>query len=315
LAAPASLDDIVALFETGDDTRFMTILRQSRSLRGFIESYRDADAPWPATPRVESIFALLLTAAGLQSSDEAVRTAAQALLVWHAGLVRQPLGADAFECAWYRASVAAASAAFLADTVRTAADRALERCPGDARLHLARAIAVDQLWSLDTARVRSPGEAEKELDARAVLGQYEGVAREFPEIAGEARIRGAWVAYRSTDVARAVDVLSSVPRASSDAIVDYFGHLVRAQALRRLGRTDEAIAAYRAGLTSWPGAQSARVGLMTLLVTRGARAEATRLSEEVQGAPDSQVDPWWVYWLGDYRNFSQQVRHLRELAQ
>jgi hypothetical protein len=314
LTAPTSLDDIVALFDTGDDARFMTVLRQSRSLRAFIESYREADAQWPGAPRVESIFTLLLGAAGLQSSDEAVRGAAQSLLAWHADLVRQPLGADAFECAWYRTAVAAASAAFLADTVRTAADRALERCPGDARLHLARAVAVDQLWSLDTARVRSPGEAEKDLDAGAVLRQYEGLAREFPEVAQEARIRGAWVAYRSTDVARALDVLSGSPRVSGDVIVDYFGHLVRAQALRRLDRTDEAVDAYRAALMSWPGAQSARIGLMTLLVTRGARAEASRLSEEVQGAPDSQVDPWWVYWLGDYRSFSQQVRHLRELA-
>ena len=127
-------------------------------------------------------------------------------------------------------------------------------------------------------------------------------------------MRAAWAAYRARDLPRAVAELQRVTLPVQDPIATYYRHLISAQVFRRLDRADDAVVSYRAALAAWPGAQAARVGLMTLLVERGDLAEAGTLSEAVQTAPASQIDPWWVYWVGDYRSFSQQLRQLRELA-
>jgi hypothetical protein len=97
-------------------------------------------------------------------------------------------------------------------------------------------------------------------------------------------------------------------------VVRFFGQFVRGQVQQARGENEAAEAAYRGALVSWPGAQSARVSLMTLLLTRGERDEAERLAEDVQAAPDSQIDPWWIYWQGAYRGFDGLMATLAELA-
>jgi Flp pilus assembly protein TadD len=89
---------------------------------------------------------------------------------------------------------------------------------------------------------------------------------------------------------------------------------VRGQLLRASGRFDEATAAYRAALAAWPGAQSAQVALMTLSLIRGNREEAGALAEAIQMAAVDQYDPWWTYWLGDYRAYPAVLEKLRELG-
>ena len=95
----------------------------------------------------------------------------------------------------------------------------------------------------------------------------------------------------------------------------YLTDLVRGQILRARGRLDEAEKAYRDALTTWPGAQSARVALMTLLLSRGDRQEAAKLAEAAETASGNQFDPWWTYWLGDYRVYPAIVAKLREIVQ
>ena len=53
---------------------------------------------------------------------------------------------------------------------------------------------------------------------------------------------------------------------------------------------------------------------MTLHVNRGERDEAATLAEAAQTAPDSEFDPWWTYWLGDFRAYPAMLEKLRELA-
>ncbi len=53
---------------------------------------------------------------------------------------------------------------------------------------------------------------------------------------------------------------------------------------------------------------------MTLLLNRGNREEAAALAEAVQMAPVDQYDPWWTYWLGDYRGYPAVRDKLRELG-
>ena len=105
------------------------------------------------------------------------------------------------------------------------------------------------------------------------------------------------------------------PPAGTDPYVLYLTDLVRGQILRARGRPDEAAKAYRDALTTWPGAQSARVALMTLLLSRGDRQEAAKLAEAAEtAAAGNQFDPWWTYWLGDYRVYPAIVAKLREIA-
>jgi hypothetical protein len=54
---------------------------------------------------------------------------------------------------------------------------------------------------------------------------------------------------------------------------------------------------------------------MTLELNRGDRQEAARLAEATETATGEQFDPWWTYWLGDYRVYPAIVAKLREVAQ
>jgi FMN phosphatase YigB (HAD superfamily) len=56
------------------------------------------------------------------------------------------------------------------------------------------------------------------------------------------------------------------------------------------------------------------VALMTLSVIRGGREDAGALAETIQMAPVDQYDPWWTYWLGDYRAYPAVLEKLRELG-
>jgi hypothetical protein len=55
---------------------------------------------------------------------------------------------------------------------------------------------------------------------------------------------------------------------------------------------------------------------MTLALSRGDRQEAAKVADAVETEKDSgsQYDPWWTYWLGDYRAYPAIVARLREIA-
>ena len=136
----------------------------------------------------------------------------------------------------------------------------------------------------------------------------------FADTETEARVRAARFLYALGQLDRALAMVNGISRPSADLEVRYFEHLSRGQNLRASGRFDEAAESFRAALGVWPGAQSARVALMTLLLSRGKRDEAAALSEAVQTAASDQSDPWWVYWLGDYRVYPAIFDRLRELG-
>ena len=184
--------------------------------------------------------------------------------------------------------------------------RALLRCPTEPRFHLADALITEQQW---WSSARRPGEAE----TSDVVRRYEA-AMKFPETELEAQVRCASFLFRMGQVDRAVGLLDGASRTSSDTYVRYLADLVRGRVLHALGRTEEAIDAVRAALVAWPGAQSARVLLMTMLVARGDRQGAAALAEAVETSADDEIDPWWTYWFGDFRAYPAIVARLRELA-
>ena len=130
-------------------------------------------------------------------------------------------------------------------------------------------------------------------------------------------MRAAWFLFRIGKLDEALGLADVRPPAGADAYVRYLSELGRGQILRARGRPEDAAKAYRDALTIWPGAQSARVALMTLALSRGDRQEAAQLAEaaETEAASGNQFDPWWTYWLGDYRAYPAIVAKLREIVQ
>ena len=139
-------------------------------------------------------------------------------------------------------------------------------------------------------------------------------AMKSPETEAEARVRSALFLDRLGEYRQAIDLLERPMAESPDKYVSFLVHLARGKVLRRLGRLDEAEAAFRSALATWPGAQSARISLMTLLATGGDPHEAAALAEATETAPDGQLDPWWTYWLGDARVYPDIIARLRELT-
>jgi hypothetical protein len=92
----------------------------------------------------------------------------------------------------------------------------------------------------------------------------------------------------------------------------FFRQLFRGQTLASSRDLDAAARAYEAALAIWPGAQSARVGLMNTRMRQGDRSAATALAESVQTAPPEASDPWSRYWVGDYRFFETSLRLMLE---
>jgi Tfp pilus assembly protein PilF len=148
----------------------------------------------------------------------------------------------------------------------------------------------------------------------AVRAAY-AAAIERPETATEARIRLGWFLQR---VERRDEALARLTEAAAGPIADpalrYLQRLFLGHVLAALGRQDEAIGAFRGALAIVPTAQSARVALMNALLMGGDRAEAEALSERVQSDASHDLDPWWMYWQGQYRLQPQAMARIRELS-
>jgi VWFA-related protein len=302
---PDNVAALAKLFDGGNGPAFQAALDASTDLSNVIRGLRMSDSPWPDDQRRTAIFALELALAGLRGRTSDVRDEAGRLLAEFHVRIRTPGDADAFECGWFVAEASALEGLFNPENALLFIPRALQRCPANGRLHLAHAVVSEQQW------LRGSTTAAQDAE---ILGRYEE-AMKFPDTEVEARVRAARFLQGLGQPDRALEMLDRVlARAPADAELLYFAHLFRGQVLRASGRTDDAAAAFRAALAAWPGAQSAQVALMTLLVNRGDREEAAAISETVQTASGDQYDPWWMYWLGDYRLFPTIVGRLSELG-
>jgi len=292
------------LFDHGQGDTLQQRLKRTSDVAAILHDFRTMDAPWADEPRRNALFALELAVAGLRSGDRRATDEAGRVLSEYTTRIRTAGPAERFECSWLEAEAHAFEGAFLTDAALGFVARAAERCPDSPQLHLSYAVLSDQQWL--RGGTRATGAAE-------VLPRYER-AMKFPETDAEARVRAAWLMRRSGEPQRALAILDGVREPSPDRQVRYLVELVRGEVLRGLGRGNDAVAAFHGALTEWPGAQSARVALMTLLVERGERGEAAALAESIETAPDDQFDPWWMYWLGGLRRYPADIAALRELA-
>ncbi|HEU4926664.1 MAG TPA: VWA domain-containing protein [Vicinamibacterales bacterium] len=303
-AVPSDVVALADLFDRGNAQAFEKGLTESKDLANVIRGLRQSDSPWPENRRRSAVFALELGLAGLRSDNRDARDEGGRLLAEYHVRVREPAGADAFECAWLVTETTALEGLFIPEYALQFVPRALQRCPSNARLNLGYALVSEQQWI--QGRITAAQEPE-------ILNRYEQ-AMKFPETEPEARVRAARFLYGLGQFDRGLAMLDGIKAPPSDLELRYFATLIRGQLLRASGRLDEAAAAYRAALAAWPGAQSAQVALMTLSVIRGGREDAGALAETIQMAPVDQYDPWWTYWLGDYRAYPAVLEKLRELG-
>jgi tetratricopeptide (TPR) repeat protein len=339
IASPgaATVEWLAEAFARAEYAAFENGLSQSADLLKLIRDYRAAGSPWTNAPRRDAVFALEIAVAGLRHAgstraDINTREEALRLLEQSATLVRHPLGADAFECTWYWAGIAAVEGLIQPGIGWPLVTRALARCPDEPRFHLAAAVVTDQLWPVGTttplpaferreaggrllpqpsfvsARVIGPSAVHRQNVTR----RYEA-AMKFPGTAVEARIRAAWFAFRVGEFDRALALTEAASGSIADLQLQYMRDLVRGLVLRAQGQFDAAAASFRSALATWPDAQAARAALMALQVAHGDRQEAEALAEAIQTA-DGALDPWWRYWQGDFRGFADIRAQLRELA-
>ena len=299
---PDSVRPLAEAYARGDYAAAADLLAHAPNLANLLMDLRQADVPWPEAPHRGAVFLLEVAIAGLSSPNRYARDEALRLLTQtHVTVERSP-DID-FACRWDVAEAAGLEGLWQPEMGLALVDRARRRCPAEPRLALARAVLVEQ-QSRDS---RDP----------AVIGR---VLTAYQEVAAgsdaglEAGVRASLFAYRHGDIARAEALLPPAAGAARDSYVRYFHDLANGQVLRARNRLDDAAAAYRSALQIAPGAQSARVALMTLQLARGRPGEAAALSDEVLDAGPDRIDPWWTYLRGDARLFGAIVSTLRGSA-
>jgi VWFA-related protein len=308
-AAPRTLAELTRAYEAGAFVNVVSALRQATDPLRLMRDFEEEGNPWPAAPRREAAFAIDLAEASVFSPRADTRDRAIRLLERFTRLVRHPLEPDEFERQWHYAVVTLLQGTIRPADIDTFANRALARFPNEPRFLLARAIAADQRSTVTGASRAGTASAQSALQD---LGQqYEALVTD-PDVGAEARIRLAWVLHR---MGRHSDGLAQINEAEvdpADGSLRYLRHLLSGHLLAALARPDDAAVAYRTARAIVPTAQSAQVALMNGLLGRGDRTGAQAIAERIQTERSDDLDPWWMYWQGQYRLYGQAMARVRE---
>ena len=311
---PRTLGDITTAYSAGSYQAVVDALQQAKDPVRLIREFEEDGNPWPASPKREAVFALELAEAGVFSTRRDAREKAHQLLERFSTLVRHPLEGDVFERYWYFALLTMLEGAVRPVMTQAFVERALERFPNEPRFILSRAIAADLAWSTGAARAEGATEPGPSLDAARVRQYYEDAIGR-PTVGTEARVRYAHFLLRSQAPDLALtQLIDAESTPTGDLHLRYLHALFKGHALEALERREEAAAAYRAALAILPAAQSARVALMNTSLLLGDRTGAEALAEAIQTDRGGAVDPWWMYWQGQYRLHGTAMARVREMS-
>jgi VWFA-related protein len=311
---PAAVQALADAFDRNDRQPMIAALAP-RGADALIAAFRDSESPWPKSPRRTAAFALDLALIGARSDSPFVQESATRLLVEYAIRVRQPEPDDPFECAWLWTAVAGIEGLMASAAGTVLADRAAARCPSDPSLMLARAVVRDQQLieravSIATRRDIAPPPSDLET---FVLDLYNRAAV-APAARFEARVRAAALHARAGRYDAGLTEIAKRGLAADDLDLAFLADLVEGQLLLGARKQAEAVLAFRRALEKRPDAQSARVSLLSALVTSGQPNEAAALAEAVATADGARLDPWALFPFGDYRAFGFVRGRLLELA-
>ena len=307
--------DLAVLFDRGDRPAFAERARANTAGQ-LIADFRTGPPPWPDAPQRTAVFALDLAISALQGGSRFARDEALRLLVDYGVRIRGAAVDDGFECAWLRTEVAGLESLFAPELTSVMIGRARDRCPSDPHLRLAAAVAAEQQHFQFRAQgtlSSRPAAVTGDLDAesRRVFDLFE-VAK-ADDTRYEATFRQAWLLHR---VGRTADGIARMAGLSEpdDPYLVYIGRLLRGQMMSELNDPG-AVDVLQSAVTIWPAPHAALVALMAAQVGRGNLDEAARLAERIQTMPVTPViDPWWAYWLGGVRFYSDRLEAMKGRA-
>jgi tetratricopeptide (TPR) repeat protein len=274
-----------------------------------------------------------------------------ALLNWARGVMsRQPPRAT--EALWLRASIALAEGldrwVFLVEGVdQPTSSRkptpqpaghirfARTRYPDDPYFQMAEAIGAELSATRALNRLsgslpensagwdriagdRLDGSAFRLPERTAALERAAGLLERLtshPTLGAEASLRLGYVRLRQGHTDAALAEFDQLPSRTKNVSLRYLGHFYSGWTLASLGRTQEAVAAYKAALGFVPRAQSATSLLVALLVKTDQLSDAEAAAEEFLVADVAPIDPWRTYYGGDFSEYPRLVRQLREAIQ
>jgi len=272
--------------------------------------------PWPGTYRGEAAFALDLGAAAIFSRSPASQEAGRSLLQRFSRLIRPPFEPDDYEHVWLTATLALLQGRIAPPLAEPFIERALLRFPNEPRFLLAKAIVADQRWRGFGSMTFGDHATVTEIPIKqgtALLEAYDAVAAASPDLATEARIRAGWFLYRVGRADEALKALDAAPPSPKDRPMEYLRHLFKSHILASQNKLDDAATEARLAHVIVPEAQSARVALMNALSLKGDASAAQTVAENIETAARTD-DPWWTYWLGDFRWYGAARDMLRRMV-
>jgi hypothetical protein len=208
---------------------------------------------------------------------------------------------------WYHTAIAVCETAQLGALVEQYAEEGLAGFPGHARFVLARAVAVEILSSPYAGVAQDSSARWLNDGSRRFMS-----AMSFQEVQGEAQLRLGFLESRAGLTAEALRHLADADASLSDPSLRYLARLFQGRILTELNRLDEAEASLRDALQLVPGAQSATLTLASVRLRKSDRAGASLLTDALLSRPARAPDPWWTYWIGDGRLWSEIVATVRQ---
>jgi tetratricopeptide (TPR) repeat protein len=319
--APArltSLADLMSAYNAGRyndvDLAVSRLANPSSIIKEF--DFTSGMNPFPGNYRAEAAFALDLGATAIFSRTLSTQEAGRSLLQRFSRLIRPPMEPDDYEHVWLTAVLALLQGRIAPTLAEPFVERALARFPNEPRFLLARAIVADQRWrgfgTMSFTERATPTEMPIK-QGTALLEAYEAVAAASPQLATEARIRQGWFLYRVGRPDEALKVLDAAPPLPDDRPMEYLRHLFKSHIYTSQDKLDDAANEARQAHVILPEAQSARVALMNALSLKGDASGALTVAENIETAPQTD-DPWWTYWLGDFRWYGAAREILRGMA-
>lgn len=224
------------------------------------------------------------------------------------GAIQPSPATDAWTQQWYRATTAYMFFSFQLGGLQPHLDARRSQIPDDPTLTFDEACLQE---AMAAERVQRVAAAERAAGARLMVPDmqsalvsarklFEQVLKENPRHE-EASVRHARVLWAMGETRRAVDELTALLRdLGPDREIRYYALLFLGAAQWNLGDADAAAEAYEAALKTFPGAQSAAVGL-SLVKPRSAAFDLQAIEAVLKARPADRFDPWLTYHLGPGR--------------
>ena len=284
-------------------------------------------SPRGATPAIREArrqvllsFAIELAAAGSSSQVGA----ALRLTEWACAIDRRERTPGAFDQAWQRAALSLIEGSIDAQALAAHIAHLPKALSDEPRVRLAAALVEEQSiapgearWGL--AQTGAPGanvltrEQARAQHAERAVALFRA-AQEIPALRPEADLRMGHVALLVGRNAEALASWRSFDSETHDPALLYLVELFRGMALEGLGHENEARAAYDAALATSPSAHSATMRLAALEFRTRQRSEASSRVQLLLRSDDPKRDPWWSYYAGDWRFWTDRIETLRSVV-